>query len=144
MCWLSNKLKLKIAKKDSVVWKVVQYDTIKGIYVSPIKRYRYILDIIYNTSMVFRVNDYPGIGGCEGFHSFSNKVYFRYFDDKVHIYKKRIFAKDKHLFNIYGDTGFDFAIAKGRLPKGTKYAINKNGEIISSSIVIDDFINLQP
>ena len=142
MCWLSNKLKIKIAKKDIVIWKVVQYDTVKGIYVSPIKRYRYILDIIYNTSMVFRVNDYPGIGGYEGFHSFSNKVYFRYFDDKVHIYKKRIFAEDKHLFNIYGEIGFDFAIAKGRLPKGTKYAINKNGEIISSSIVIDYFIDL--
>lgn len=142
MCWLSNKLKIKIAKKDIVIWKVVQYDTVKGIYVSPIKRYRYILDIIYNTSMVFRVNDYPGIGGCEGFHSFSNKVYFRYFDGKVHIYKKRIFAEDKHLFNIYGEMGFDFAIAKGRLPKGTKYAINKNGEIISSSIVIDYFIDL--
>lgn len=142
MCWLSNKLKIKIAKKDIVIWKVVQYDTVKGIYVSPIKRYRYILDIIYNTSMVFRVDDYPGIGGYEGFHSFSNKVYFRYFDDKVHIYKKRIFAEDKHLFNIYGEMGFDFAIAKGRLPKGTKYAINKNGEIISSSIVIDYFIDL--
>ena len=142
MCWLFNKLKIKIAKKDIVIWKVVQYDTVKGIYVSPIKRYRYILDIIYNTSMVFRVNDYPGIGGCEGFHSFSNKVYFRYFDGKVHIYKKRIFAEDKHLFNIYGEMGFDFAIAKGRLPKGTKYAINKNGEIISSSIVIDYFIDL--
>lgn len=69
-------------------------------------------------------------------------MYFRYFDDKVHIYKKRIFAEDKHLFNIYGEMGFDFAIAKGRLPKGTKYAINKNGEIISSSIVIDYFIDL--
>lgn len=142
MCWLSNKLKIKIAKKDIVIWKVVQYDTIEGIYISPIKRYRYILDIIYNTSMVFRVNDYPGIGGYEGFHSFSNKVYFRHSDGKVHIYKKRIFAEDKHLFNIYGEIGFDFAIAKGRLPKGTKYAINKNGEIISSSIVIDYFIDL--
>lgn len=142
MCWLSNKLKLKIAKKDIAVWKVVQYDTIKGIYISPIKRYRYILDIIYITSMVFRVNDYPGIGGCEGFHSFSNKVYFRYSDDTVHIYKKCIFAEDKQVFNIYGEIGFNFAIAKGRLPKGTKYAINKNGEIISSSIIIDEFINL--
>ena len=142
MCWLSNKLKLKIAKKDIAVWKVVQYDTIKGIYISPIRRYRYILDIIYNTSMVFRVNYYPEIEGYKGFHSFSNKVYFRYSDDKVHIYKKCIFAEDKQVFNIYGEIGFNFAIAKGRLPKGTKYAINKNGEIISSSIIIDEFINL--
>ena len=142
MCWLSNKLKLKIAKKDIAIWKVVQYDTIKGIYISPIRRYRYILDIIYNTSMVFRVNYYPKIGGYKGFHSFSNKVYFRYSGDKVHIYKKCIFAEDKHIFNIYGEIGFNFAIAKGRLPKGTKYAINKNGEIISSSIIIDEFINL--
>lgn len=143
MCWLSNKLKIRIAKKDIAVWKVVYFDRKRGIYISPIMDYRYILDVINTVDLVFKViNNSPLIGGYEGFHSFSNKVYYRHFDKKVHIFKKRIFGKEKHVFNIYGSPRFDLAIAKGRLPKGTKYAINKNGEIISSSIVIDNFIDL--
>lgn len=143
MCWLSNKLKLKIAKKDIAVWKVVLYDIKKGFYVSPIANYRYVLGVINNVEMIFKVDNHL-IGGYDGFHSFSNKVYYRYFDGNVNIFKKRIFTMDKYVFSIFYKHGFDFAIAKGRLPKGTKYAINKSGEIISSSIVIDDFIDLYP
>ena len=144
MCWMSNKLKIKTAKKDIAVWKVVLYDITKRFYVSPIANYRYVLGVINNVEMIFKVNNYPLIGGYDGFHSFSNKVYYRYFDGKVDIFKKRIFTIDKYVFSIFYKRGFDLAIAKGRLPKGTKYAINKNGEIISSNIIIDEFINLQP
>ena len=143
MCWMSNKLKIKTAKKDIAVWKVVLYDITKGFYVSPIANYRYVLGVINNAEMIFKVNNYL-IGGYDGFHSFSNKVYYRYFDGNVSIFKKRIFTMDKYVFSISDKRGFDLAIAKGRLPKGTKYAINKNGEIISSNIIIDEFINLQP
>lgn len=142
MCWLSKKLKIKIAKKDITVWKVVYFDIAREIYISPIAGYRYILDVINNVNMVFKVNHDFLIEGYEGFHSFSNKVYYRHFNNEVRIFKKHIFAQDKHIFNIGDNPGFDCAIAKGRLPKGTKYAINKNGEIISSGIVIDDFIDL--
>ena len=143
MCWMSNKLKIKTAKKDIAVWKVVLYDITKGFYVSPITNYRYVLGVINNVEMIFKVNNYL-IGGYDGFHSFSNKLYYRYFDGNVGIFKKRIFTIDKYVFSISDKRGFDLAIAKGRLPKGTKYAINKNGEIISSNIIIDEFINLQP
>ena len=141
MCWLSNKLKIKTAKEDIAVWKVVRYDIKKGFYVSPIANYRYILGVINNVEMIFKVNNYL-IGGHDGFHSFSNKLYYRYFDGNVNIFKKRIFTMDKYVFSIFYKHGFNFAIAKGRLPKDTKYAINKNGEIISSNIIIDEFINL--
>ena len=141
MCWMSNKLKIKTAKKDIAVWKVVLYDITKGFYVSPIANYRYVLGVINNVEMIFKVNNYL-IGGYDGFHSFSNKVYYRYFDGKVKIFKKRIFTRDKYVFSTFCKHGFNFAIAKGRLPKGTKYAINKVGEIISSNIIIDEFINL--
>lgn len=143
MCWMSNKLKIKTAKKDIAVWKVVLYDIRRGFYVSPITNYRYVSGVINNVEMIFKVNNHL-IGGYDGFHSFSNKVYYRYFGGNVRIFKKRIFTMDKYVFSIVYKRGFDFAIAKGRLPKGTKYAINKNGEIISSNIVIDEFINLQP
>ena len=141
MCWMSNKLKIKTAKKDIAVWKVVLYDIRRGFYISPITNYRYVLGVINNVEMIFKVNNCL-IGGYDGFHSFSNKVYYRYFDGKVDIFKKRIFTIDKYVFSVFYKHGFDFAIAKGRLPKGTKYAINKSGEIISSNIVIDNFIDL--
>ena len=144
MCWMSNKLKIKTAKKDIAVWKVVLYDITKRFYVSPITNYRYVLGVINNVEMIFKVNNYPLIGGYDGFHSFSNKVYYRCLDGNVGIFKKRIFTIDKYVFSISDKRGCDLAIAKGRLPKGTKYAINKNGEIISSNIIIDEFINLQP
>ena len=143
MCWTSNKLKIKTAKKDIAVWKVVLYDIRRGFYVSPFANYRYVLGVINNVKMIFKVNNYL-IGGYDGFHSFSNKVYYRYFDGKVSIFKKRIFTMDKYVFSVFYKHGFNFAIAKGRLPKGTKYAINKDGKIISSNIIIDEFINLQP
>ena len=141
MCWMSNKLKIKTAKKDIAVWKVVLYDIRRGFYISPITNYRYVLGVINNVEMIFKVNNCL-IGGYDGFHSFSNKVYYRYFDGKVDIFKKRIFTIDEYVFSIFYKHGFDFAIARGRLPKGTKYAINKSGEIISSNIVIDNFIDL--
>lgn len=140
---MSNKLKIKTAKKDITVWKVVLYDIRRGFYVSPVTDYRYVLGVINNVEMIFKVNNYL-IGGYDGFHSFSNKVYYRYSDDKVSIFKKRTFTMDKYVFSVFYKRGFDFAIAKGRLPKGTKYAINKSGEIISSNIIIDEFIDLQP
>lgn len=143
MCWMSNKLKIKTAKKDIAVWKVVLYDIRRGFYVSPIANYRYVLGVINNVKMIFKVNN-DLIGGYDGFHSFSNKVYYRYFDGNVDIFKKCIFTMDKYVFSICYKHGFDFAIAKCRLPSGTKYAINKSGEIISSNIIIDEFINLQP
>ena len=142
MCWLSKKLKIKTAKKDIAVWKFVLYNIRRGFYVSTIANYRYVLGVINNVEMAFKVNNYPLIKGHNGFHSFSNKVYYRYFDGKVKIFKKRIFTRDKYVFSTFCKHGFNFAIAKGRLPKGTKYAINKVGEIISSNIIIDEFINL--
>lgn len=56
--------------------------------------------------------------------------------------KSVFFTMDKYVFSVFYKHGFNFAIAKGRLPKGTKYTINKSGEIISSNIIIDEFINL--
>ena len=142
MCWLSNKLKIKTAKKDIAVWKVVFYDIRRGFYVSPTANYRYVLGVINNVEMIFKVDNYHLIGGYDGFHSFSNKVYYRNFDGNVSMFKKRIFTVDKYVFSIFYKHGFNFAIAKGRLPSGTRYAINKSGEIISSNIIIDEFVNL--
>ena len=93
--------------------------------------------------MTFQTNNYFNeIAGYEGFHSFSNKVYYKYSENSIHIYKKCIFAK-RFIYNMSGG-GYNFlpAIAEGYLPKGTRYAVNEFGEVISNHIVINKFINL--
>lgn len=147
MCWVSEKLKIKTAKKDVAVWKVVFFDKIKRIHVSPFENYQYVTGLINRVDVTFQANDYnDNIRGYEGFHSFSSKVYYNYLTDSyngtVRAHKKCIFIKDRLICTFRGKENFSLAIARGRLPKGAKYATNKNGEIISSSIVIDNFIDL--
>lgn len=143
MCWISKNLKIKTAKKNIPIWKVVEFDNKMKIYISPFRHYRYLLDMVNTTQMIFRAfNCSYEINGYEGFHSFSNKVCYEYYKNSVHIYKKCIFAK-RFIYSI-SDGGYNFspALAKGYLPKGTKYAINKVGEVISDCIVINEFIDL--
>lgn len=137
MCWTSKNLKIKTAKKNIPIWKVVKFDNKRKVYISPFRYYRYFPGMVNNTQMIFRTFDYSyEINGCEGFHSFSNKVRYKYSNGNISVYKKGIFTK-KEFFNCNSP-----AIAKGYLPKGTKYAINGVGEIISDCIVINEFIDL--
>lgn len=139
MCWSSKNLKIKTAKRNIPIWKVVHFDNKNKIYISPIKGYHYIPDNYNTTKMTFQVSDnFNEIIGYEGFHSFSNKVCYKYSGIDIHIYKKCIFIK-RFIYNMWGPSA---AIAKGYLPKGTKYAVNKFGEIISNCIVINKFIDL--
>ena len=143
MCWISNKLKIKTAKRNIPIWKVVEFDNKRKIYISPFKYYQYFPGTINTTQMIFRVFSYSyEINGYEGFHSFSNKLRYKYSKGDISVYKKGSFAKEKYFFTYDADCNFSPAIAKGYLPKGTKYAINKVGEVISDCIVINEFIDL--
>lgn len=144
MCWISKKLKIKIARKDISIWKVVLFDVMKRKYVSPIKDFYYIPDTRYSTQMVFSVDEYFGnINGYNGFHSFSNKLYYTYLKEtgKVVIYKKS-FLSYVPIYSFGSDSYTYLVIAKGYIPKGTRYAINKKGEIISNNIILNEFIKL--
>ena len=76
MCWYSKKLKIKTAKKDISVWKIVRsltddsYDNIcKSLY----KKYTYFEGILVTTPIEFEVRQ-NGIIGTMGLHSYSNKL----------------------------------------------------------------------
>lgn len=143
MCWKSKKLKIKTAKRDIPIWKVVQFDNQKRIYISPFKSYQYVPGVVNSTQMIFRTFDYSyEINGYNGFHSFSNKLCYKYSKGDIYICKKGIFTKEECYIFFNANCYFSKAIAKGYLPKGTKYAINKVGEVISDCIVINKFINL--
>ena len=141
MCWYSEKLKIKTAKKDIPVWKIVRsitdnsYDNIcKSLY----KKYTYFKGILVTTPIEFEVR-YNGIIGSTGFHSYSNKLKWEMDNGSIYVYKKRIFSNFKDYIIAIGSS--NTRIARFHIPKGYQYAENKNGEIISFAIVFDSFIN---
>ena len=143
MCWYCDKLKIKTAKKDIPVWKIVRsitdnsYDNIcKSLY----KNCIYIKGILVTTLIKFEVKR-NGVTGTVGFHSYSNKLKWKRSNDNslFYVYKERIFSNFKDY--IITNSTFNTRIARFHIPKGYQYAENKNGEIISSAIVFDDFID---
>lgn len=143
MCWYSEKLKIKTAKKDIPVWKIVRsltdnsYDNIcKSLY----KKYTYFKGILVTTPIEFEVKQ-NGIIGTIGLHSYSNKLKWEKSNDNstFYVYKKRIFSNFKGY--IIANSSFNTRIARFHIPKGYQYAKNRKGEIISSAIVFDSFID---
>lgn len=141
MCWYSEKLKIKTAKKDIPVWKIVTLPTgnsCDNICKSLYERYTYLKDILVVNPMEFKVTR-TGIIGTIGFHSYSNKLKWERDNDSIYVYKKRIFSNFKDY--IIANSSFNTRIARFHIPKGYQYAENRKGEIISSAIVFDNFIN---
>ena len=143
MCWYCDKLKIKRAKKDIPVWKIVRsltddsYDNIcKSLY----KKYTYFKGILVTTPIEFEVKQ-NGITGTMGLHSYSNKLKLEKSNDNstLFVYKKRIFSNFKDYIIAIGSS--NTRIARFHIPKEYQYAENKNGEIISSAIVFDSFID---
>ena len=141
MCWYSEKLKIKTAKKDIPVWKIVRsitdnsYDNIcKSLY----KKYTYFKGILVTTPIEFEVK-WNGIIGTIGVHSYSNKLKWEMDNGSIYVYKKRIFSNFKDYIIAIGSS--NTRIARFHIPKGYQYAENRYGEIISSAIVFDSFID---
>lgn len=141
MCWCCDKLKIKRTKQDIPVWKIVtsltdnSCDNIcKSLYAGHI----YLKDKLEITSIEFEV-ERNGIIGSTGFHSYSNKLKWEKDDGFILIYKKKIFSNFKNYINSVGQS--NKRIARFHIPKGYQYAENRYGEIISSAIVFDGFID---
>ena len=143
MCWESKKLKIKRAKKDVPVWKIVTLPTgnsCDNICKSLYERYTYLKDTLEITPIEFEVKQ-NGIIGSIGFHSYSNKLKLERSNDNsiILVYKKKIFSNFKDYIHVVGQS--NKRIARFHIPKGYQYAENRYGEIISSAIVFDGFID---
>lgn len=142
MCWYSKKLKIKTAKKDIPVWKIVRCSDSSDECISLYAKFFYVKSIINTSSINFELRRFDKtIIGSTGFHSYSNKLKLESSDDKplLFVYKKRIFSNLKDYIIAVGSS--NVRIARFYIPKGYQYAENKNGEIISSAIVFDSFID---
>ena len=143
MCWYCDKLKIKRAKKDIPVWKIVTLPTgnsCDNICKSLYARYTYLKGELGINPIEFEVNR-NGIKGSTGFHSYSNKLKWERSNDNslFYVYKKGIFSNFKDYNYVVGQS--NKRIARFHIPRGYQYAENKNGEIISSAIVFDSFID---
>ena len=141
MCWESSKLKIKAAKKDIPVWKIVRCSSDSSDKcISLYAKFSYVKSIINTSSINFELRRYgKTIIGSTGFHSYSNKLKWEKDDGFILIYKKKIFSNFKNYINSVGQ--YNARIVRFHIPKGYQYAENKNGEIISSAIVFDGFID---
>ena len=146
MCWESTKLKIKTAKKDIPVWKIVHADKdVYGKYTNKChsfyKFFEYILKVKNTTQMSFSVlNTENKFIGNNGFHSYSNKVKYTINENNIiSVYLNKLFSDYIICYYYRGNT----TIAKCHIPKGSKYAINKYGEIISNDIILDEFVEIK-
>ena len=146
MCWESKKLKIKTAKKDIPVWKIVHADKdISGKYTnicrSFYKSFEYILKVRNTTQMSFEVlNTINTFVGKNGFHSYSNKVKYAINENNnILVYLNKLFSNYTICYYYRDNT----TIAKCHIPKGSKYAINELEEIISNDIILDEFVEIK-
>ena len=142
MCWYCDKLKIKTAKKDIPVWKIVICSDSSDKCISLYTKFSYVKSIIETSSINFELRrSDKTIIGSTGFHSYSNKLKWERSNDNYnfYIYKKRIFSNLKDYIIDVGN--FNVRIARFYIPRGYEYAENKDGEIISSAIVFKGFID---
>ena len=139
-------MKIKTAKKDIPVWKVVHaVKDINGRYTNKCysfyKFFEYTLKVGNTTQMSFSVlNTENKFIGDNGFHSYSNKVKYTINEDNIiSVYLNKLFSNYTICYYYRGNT----IIVKCHIPKGSKYAINELEEIISNDIVLDEFVEIK-
>lgn len=157
MCWKTRKKDVKIitACKDIAVYKFLLKKD-EFTYVSPYRDYEYKLGQLYTLEdyNLRAINSWDGKVIHYGFHSYSsgckvkfdvltNKVYVCSFHEKITIYSS-IFL-DWYYKKIRTRV---IEIVKCIIPKGSRFCVNEDGEIVSNQIIIDseimsieDFIN---
>lgn len=139
-------MKIKIAKKDIPVWKIVYaVKDINGRYTNKChsfyRFFEYILKVRNTIQMSFSaLNTENTFIGNNGFHSYSNKVKYTINEDNIiSVYLNKLFFNYTICYYYRGNT----IIVKCHIPKGSKYAINELEEIISNDIVLDEFVEIK-
>ena len=144
MCWEAKKIKVKTAKRDIPVWKVVcksesSYET--ECYALYHRNYYYLKGKIQHSCMHFIYNlNLNHILGYEGFHSYSKKLKPIITEERIYVIKKYFLGLRKKIIESYPNRRF-IKIAEFSIPKGANYAIDEKGEIISDKIIFKNIID---
>jgi len=148
MCWESKELKLLVSDGNVKVFKICLVSENGNNYFSYLYQFKYILNKEYHTELNIKkaINGGQNYGN-EGFHSYSAehcKAENGWCDMMTHgamsVQPKSV--KSLKILDIYfvRRNKLPLALINGYIPKGAKYAINADGEIISDSIVLTDVV----
>ena len=121
-------------------FSIILYNNCYSLY----NKFPYVKHIIKETSIGFEVDKRDGVViGDRGFHSYSNKLKLERDNTNTNtdiiVFRKKTLFRSKKYITCFADQCY-IRIAKFYIPKGYKYAENKNGEIISSAIVFDKIL----
>lgn len=141
MCWieLQENVNIQIADKDIEVYKVV-FKANKQSCKSCVKSFRYEVNTIYKIPSVQIEKTYIckafGVSNIisveKAYHSYTKLQYtLKKVDKESTIYKGIIVGR--HLMSIKIDN--PYYVATFVIPKGSQYAVNWSGEIISNQII---------
>lgn len=97
----------------------------------------YFKDTLETNPIGFEVNGL--IKGSTGFHSYSKKLKWYKSEDNISVIKTNCFDAIVMYIDNYPDSS-NVKIGRFHIPEGYQYAKNKYGEIISSAIIFDGFI----
>ena len=154
MCWISDKLEPLVSDGNVKVFKICGQTKDSSLYGFFRHTFKYALNKIFKTKISI---DSKGLSfrymGNEGFHSYSNDhcmwLLHRYeFIKSSKPESIDVFAKinGERIIGSYSTNGFycfyfvSIVLVEGYIPKGSRYYINENGEIISDSIVLTNII----
>lgn len=142
MSWETKKLKIKTAKRDIPVWKVVYRDESSygtECYALYHRNYYYLKGEVQHSCMHF-ININNRILGFEGYHSYSKKLKPIITEECIYIRKKYLWGSRKQVIELYPNQRC-IKIAEFCIPKGSPYVINEKGEIISDTIIFKNIID---
>lgn len=123
MCWYGNEIPL-IAEEDIPVIKILKNDRR-----SPFMKMPYELNKVYETEiLVYKFRRASDVEISNGFHCYDSGC-------SLFVKSNLLIVKSKWL-RIALQSYVDSLPYKGIIPKGTKYFINKYGEIVTESIKI--------
>lgn len=143
MCWIENieNLDIKITDKDIEVYKVV-LEANKQSCVSCVKGFVYEANTLYKMPSIGMGRTY-----IDGVHYISNIIYvekayhsytkvqptIKRLSEKNSIYRYKGLIVGNQLVSIKFDNSY--YVATFIIPKGSQYAINWKGEIVSNQII---------
>lgn len=146
MCWVGKLTDRKVAIENVTVYKILAMDNY-GNYFSPFIGSYYSIGEKYVLNSITPKQDYVGVNvsvTCkiyEGMHSFNGNCMVEYDtikralvfkEDGIMLCSIEIFNNNPILLHTF------VVIAKCTIPKGSVYYENKDGEIVSDGLIINE------
>lgn len=135
MCWIcsSDNFKLQNAQEDIVVYKVLQLENGK-LHSPNYNCFIWIEGETYGSPLdihLFRANASYYLEGLQGMHSYKQNLEYNAYHE-AYIFRR--FYSPKRSVPVQYNLNKSMYIAKCVIPKGTTYAINEYGEVISERL----------